>query len=159
ELEHHANIVPWQLVAEKRGIRIEAVRIDDQGRLDEDDLRAKLRPPTRLFAFTGCSNALGVKADVHRYAAWAREQGVTTLLDAAQLVAHGTVNMTDWGVDFMVFSAHKIFGPTGLGILCGRRELLEGMPPWQGGGSMISQVTLEKTSFNDVPLRFEAGTP
>lgn len=159
ELEHHANIVPWQILSERKALQTLAVRILDNGLLDMEDLEKKLRPPVRLMAVTGCSNALGTWTDLPALIAKAHAQGILVLVDAAQMISQKPVDVRQLGADFLVFSGHKIFGPTGIGVLWARRELLEKMPPWQGGGSMISQVSFEKTTYNDAPFRFEAGTP
>lgn len=159
EMEHHANFVPWQLVAEKGGFTVDAVRLGDDGRLDAADLERKLQTPVKLFAVTGCSNSLGTFNDVKTLAKKAHAIGAKILVDAAQLVTQKKVDVKDLDADFLAFSGHKIFGPTGIGVLYAKKELLERMPPWQGGGSMISKVTLEKTTYNEAPLRFEAGTP
>lgn len=159
EMEHHANFVPWQLVAEKNGFSIDAVRVGEDGRLDAADLERKLQPPVKLFAVTGCSNSLGTFNDVKALALKAHAIGAKVLVDAAQLVTQKKVDVRDLDADFLAFSGHKIFGPTGIGVLYAKKELLEQMPPWQGGGSMISKVTLEKTTYNEAPFRFEAGTP
>jgi cysteine desulfurase/selenocysteine lyase len=158
EMEHHANLVPWQQLAAATGATIEYVRITDDGRLDLDDLRARL-PGARLLAVTQVSNALGTINPVAEIAALAREAGAVTLLDAAQSVPHMPVDMAALGVDFAALSGHKMLGPSGIGALWGRRELLDAMPPFLTGGSMITRVTLEGAEWNEVPWRFEAGTP
>ncbi|MBX2987926.1 MAG: cysteine desulfurase [Bdellovibrionaceae bacterium] len=159
ELEHHANIVPWQILAEKKGLKVVAARILDNGQVDEADLFAKLKEPVKLLAITGCSNALGTFTDLSKIIPRAHAAGVKVLVDAAQLISQKPVNVRELDVDFLVFSGHKLFGPTGIGVFYARHELLKDMPPWQGGGSMIAEVTLEKTTFNEAPFRFEAGTP
>ncbi|MGZ8562679.1 MAG: aminotransferase class V-fold PLP-dependent enzyme, partial [Candidatus Limnocylindria bacterium] len=158
EMEHHANLVPWQQLAAATGATIEYVRITDAGRLDLDDLRARL-PGARLLAFAQVSNALGTINPVAEIAALAREAGAVTVLDAAQSVPHMPVDVAALGVDFVALSGHKMLGPSGIGALWGRRELLDAMPPFLTGGSMITRVTLEGAEWNEVPWRFEAGTP
>jgi len=158
EMEHHANLVPWQQLAADTGATIEYVGITDDGRLDLDDLRARL-PGARLLAVTQVSNALGTINPVAEIAAMAREAGALTVLDAAQSVPHMPVDVPALGVDFAAFSGHKMLGPSGIGALWGRRELLDAMPPFLTGGSMITRVTLDGTEWNEVPWKFEAGTP
>jgi cysteine desulfurase / selenocysteine lyase len=158
-LEHHSNFVPWHMAASARGARLRVVPIDDDGRLRMDEYAALLTDRTRLVALGHVSNALGTinpAADIVRLA---HERGIPVLLDGAQAVAHVPVDVQALGCDFYAFSGHKIFGPTGIGVLYGREELLDRMPPWQGGGDMISSVTLESVSYNTLPAKFEAGTP
>jgi cysteine desulfurase / selenocysteine lyase len=159
EMEHHANLVPWQQAAEATGATVEYVRITDDGRLDLDDLRARLARGPRLVAFSQVSNALGTINPVAEIASLAREAGAITVLDAAQSVPHMPVDVAQLGVDFAALSGHKMLGPSGIGGLWGRRELLDAMPPFMTGGSMITRVTLEGTEWNEVPWKFEAGTP
>lgn len=159
EMEHHANIVPWQMVAEKIGAKVVAAKILENGELDTEDFKKKLSQKTKLVAFTACSNALGTNTDVVQLTRWAHDVGAKVLVDGAQIVSQSAVNVQELDCDFFVFSAHKLFGPFGFGVLYGKKEILDSMPPYQGGGSMISKVTLEKTTYNDVPFRFEAGTP
>lgn len=159
ELEHHANIVPWQMLAERKNALIKVARIQDDGELDLQDFEQKLSNKTKLVAVTACSNTLGTLTPVKKLAAMAHRAGAKILIDGAQIVAQKQVNVVDIDADFFAFSSHKIFGPTGLGVLYGKKEILETMPPYQGGGSMISKVTFAKTTYNDVPTRFEAGTP
>lgn len=158
QMEHHANLVPWQQLVAATGATIEYVRITDDGRLDLDDLRARL-PGVRLLAFTHVSNALGTINPVAEIAALAREAGAVTVLDAAQSVPHLPVDVASLGVDFAALSGHKMLGPSGIGVLWGRRELLDAMPPFLTGGSMITRVTLDGAEWNEVPWKFEAGTP
>jgi len=158
EMEHHANLVPWQQLAAATGATIEYIRITDDGRLDLDDLRARL-PGARLLAFTHVSNALGTINPVAEIAAMACEAGAVTVLDAAQSVPHLPVDVAALGVDFAALSGHKMLGPSGIGALWGRRALLDAMPPFLTGGSMITRVTLDGAEWNEVPWKFEAGTP
>jgi cysteine desulfurase / selenocysteine lyase len=159
EMEHHSNIVPWQMVCEERGARLRIVPITDTGELRLDEYERLLGPRTRIVAITHVSNALGTVNPVTAIVQMAHQRGASVLVDGAQAVAHMPVDVRAIGCDFYVFSGHKIFGPTGIGVLYGRAELLEAMPPYQGGGDMIRSVTFEHTSYNDVPYKFEAGTP
>ncbi len=159
EMEHHANIVPWQIVCEEVGARLVAAPIDDSGELLLDELSARLGPRTRLVAVTHVSNALGTVVPVAEVVRRARERGVPVLVDGAQAVPHGPVDVAALGCDFYAVSGHKMFGPTGIGALWGRAELLAAMPPYQGGGSMIRSVSFAGTRYAEPPARFEAGTP
>jgi cysteine desulfurase / selenocysteine lyase len=159
EMEHHANLVPWQQLAAETGARLEYVRLADDGRLDLDDLRGRLAHNPRLLAVAHVSNALGTINPVDQIAQMAHAAGTLVVLDAAQSVPHLPVDVAELGVDFAAFSGHKMLGPSGIGVLWARRELLDGMPPFLTGGSMISRVTLEGTEWNEVPWKFEAGTP
>jgi cysteine desulfurase/selenocysteine lyase len=158
-LEHHSNIVPWQLLCEQTGAVLRVVPIDDVGDIDLDAYARLLSPRTRLVAMSHVSNALGTINPVRRIVDEAHARGAVVLLDGAQAVPHLTVDVQALDCDFYVFSSHKMFGPTGVGVLYGRPSLLEAMPPYQGGGDMIASVTFEKTLYNVVPYRFEAGTP
>jgi cysteine desulfurase/selenocysteine lyase len=158
-MEHHSNIVPWQMLCEQTGARLVVAPIDDRGDLVLEELRRLLGPRTKLLALVHVSNALGTVNPVDEICALARERGVPVLLDGAQAVAHAPVDVRELGCDFYAFSGHKVFGPTGIGVLWGRGEHLDAMPPWQGGGDMIASVTFEKTTYNVVPYKFEAGTP
>ena len=158
-MEHHANIVPWQMLAERRGAVLRVAAIDDDGVLDVDHLVSLLGPRTRILAFAEISNALGTINPVAKLTAIARERGITTLVDGAQAVPHRPVDVDALGCDFYAFSGHKVFGPTGAGVLYGRMPLLESMPPFLGGGDMIESVSFEGTTFAPVPQKFEAGTP
>jgi cysteine desulfurase/selenocysteine lyase len=158
-LEHHANIVPWQMVCEQTGATLVVAPIDSRGEVHEDAVTALMSPRTRLFACAHVSNALGTVLPVKRLMAAARTRGITTLIDGAQAVPHLRVDVQDLGCDFYAFSGHKMFGPTGVGVLYGREQLLDRMPPWQGGGEMILAVTFAKTTYNGLPNKFEAGTP
>lgn len=159
ELEHHANLVPWQMLAARTGARLRIAAIDDQGNIDVDDFRSKLSSRTRVAAFGHVSNALGTVNPAATLCALARAAGALVLIDGAQAVAHMPVDVAQLECDFYVFSAHKLFGPTGVGVLWGRTELLNELPPWQGGGEMIETVTWERSTWQRSPHRFEAGTP
>jgi cysteine desulfurase / selenocysteine lyase len=158
-LEHHANIVPWQLVCEQTGAKLVVAPMDSQGEVHVGAVEALMTERTRLFACAHVSNALGTVLPVRRLIAAAKARGITTLVDGAQAVPHMPVDVQDLGCDFYAFSGHKLFGPTGIGVLYGRESLLERMPPWQGGGDMILSVTFGKTTYNSLPYKFEAGTP
>jgi cysteine desulfurase/selenocysteine lyase len=159
ELEHHSNIVPWQLLCQEKGARLRVAPTTDAGDLDLDALEALLGPRTRLLAVTQVSNALGTVNPIDEIVRRAHAKGVPVLVDGAQGVPHLGFDVAASGADFYAFSGHKLYGPTGIGVLWGRREHLEAMPPWQGGGDMILSVTFEKTIFNALPYKFEAGTP
>jgi cysteine desulfurase/selenocysteine lyase len=159
EMEHHANIVPWQLVAGRRGARVVPVPITEAGELRVEDVAERIGPRTRMLAVTWVSNVLGTITPVHALAELARRRGVPFLVDAAQAAPHLPIDVRSLGADFLVFSGHKTYGPSGVGVLWGRAELLEAMPPWQGGGDMIERVSFAGTTFNTIPFRFEAGTP
>ena len=160
EMEHHANLVPWQQLANETGATLEYVGITDDGRLDLDDLRSRVwRAGPKLVAINHVSNALGTINPVAEISRLAHEAGALVVLDAAQSVPHMPVDVTDLGVDFLALSGHKMLGPSGIGALWGRRELLDAMPPFLTGGSMISKVTLDRHDVGEVPLKFEAGTP
>ena len=158
-MEHHSNIVPWQLVAAQTGATVRAVPITDTGELDLKAFDGLLTDRTRLLAVVHLSNALGTINPVRWMVSHARERGIVTLVDGAQSAPHLPVDVQSLDCDFFVFSGHKVFGPTGIGVLYGRASLLEAMPPWQGGGDMIETVTLEQSTFAPPPARFEAGTP
>ena len=159
EMEHHANLVPWQQLASETGATLEYVAITDDGRLDLDDLRARLARGPKLLAVGHVSNALGTINPVAEIASLAHAAGALVLLDAAQSVPHLPIDVAALGVDFAALSGHKMLGPSGIGALWARRELLDAMPPFLTGGSMISRVTLQGTEFNETPWKFEAGTP
>lgn len=159
ELEHHSNIVPWQLAAQQRGLTIKAIPATEEGRLDLDVLDGLVTSRTRLIAVTHVSNVTGAVSDVGRLVAAARSVGARVLLDGSQRAPHGPLDVAALGVDFYVFTGHKLFAPNGVGVLWGRRELLEAMPPFLGGGEMIKRVTLTRSTYADPPRRFEAGTP
>ena len=156
---HHANIVPWQMLAEAVGARIEVIPLQPDGDLDLDAYRLLLQKQPKLIALSHVSNALGTRYPIEQLCRLGREGGATILVDGAQALPHFDVNLSRLGCDFYAFSGHKLFGPSGIGALWGRRELLEDMPPWQGGGEMIREVSFSGTSYADLPFRFEAGTP
>jgi len=158
-LEHHSNIVPWQMLCEEKGAALRVAPIDDAGEVDLDAYERLLGPRTRLVAIAHCSNALGTVLPIDRMIEAAHRQGVPVLVDGAQAMAHVPVDVQALGCDFYAFSGHKVYGPTGIGALYGKAALLESMPPFQGGGDMIKAVTFEKTVYNDLPYKFEAGTP
>ena len=158
-LEHHANIVPWHLLAAERGLVVEAIPIFDDGQIDMEAYRRLLDRPVKLVALTQMSNALGTITPAAEMIRMAHDAGARVMLDSCQAISHGAVDVQALDCDFMVFSGHKIYGPTGIGVLYGKAELLEKMPPWQGGGEMIARVTMERSTFKGIPHRFEAGTP
>jgi cysteine desulfurase / selenocysteine lyase len=159
EMEHHANIVPWQMVAEQTGATVRYIPFTVDGRLDLSDLDNLLTERTKLLAFTAVSNVFGTINPVSQLVRAAQAVGAVTMIDAAQAVPHMAVDVQAWDCDFMAFSGHKMCGPTGIGILYGKRALLEAMPPYMGGGDMIRRVTLAGSTWNDLPWKFEAGTP
>jgi cysteine desulfurase/selenocysteine lyase len=158
-LEHHSNIVPWQLLCEQTGAVLRVVPIDRRGVVDFDRYLAMLGPRTRIVALAHVSNALGTVLPIRAYLDAARERGITTLVDGAQAVPHLSVDVQALGCDFYAFSGHKMYAPTGIGVLYGRERVLEAMTPWQGGGDMILSVSFDGTTYNHLPHRFEAGTP
>ena len=159
ELEHHANIVPWQLIAEATGAKVRAVAVLDDGALDMDDFHAKLGPSTKMVAVAYVSNVLGTVLPVEDIIKAAHAQGALVLLDASQAVTHRRVDVKALDVDFLVWTGHKLYGPTGIGVLFGKYDLLDAMPPFLGGGDMIDTVSFQGTTFREPPYRFEAGTP
>ncbi len=159
EMEHHSNIVPWQLVAGQTGARLRVIPVTDSGELDLATVAGLITARTRIVAVTHLSNVLGTVNPVAAIADLAHRRGAVLVVDGAQSVAHLPVDVQSLGCDFFAASAHKMYGPTGVGLLWGRKALLDAMPPWQGGGGMIQQVTFEETTFAPVPARFEAGTP
>lgn len=158
-MEHHANIVPWQMLAERQGASIRVAAVTDDGVLDLEHLKRLLGPRTKLLAVTAVSNALGTINPINTLTSLARDRGITTLVDGAQAAPHQSVDVEALGCDFYVLSGHKVFGPSGAGVLYGRLPLLESMPPFLGGGDMIESVSFEGTTFAPVPQKFEAGTP
>lgn len=159
QLEHHANIVPWQMLAGERGLVLRVVPIDARGMIDVDEYERLLGPRTKLVAFAQVSNALGTVLPVKHLVASARARGIPSLVDGAQAIPHLKVDVQALDCDFYAFSGHKMFAPTGIGVLYGREALLEAMPPWQGGGDMILTVSFSGTTYNALPYKFEAGTP
>jgi len=158
-MEHHANIVPWQMLCQRTGATLKVAPIDRRGELDLEAFRALISSRTRLVAFTQVSNALGTVLPIQDMIAAARAVGALTLVDGAQAVAHQRIDVQALGCDFYAFSSHKLYGPTGIGVLWARESILRDMPPWQGGGDMILTVSFSGTTYNDLPYRFEAGTP
>jgi cysteine desulfurase/selenocysteine lyase len=158
-LEHHSNIVPWQMLCERTGAILRVAPITPAGELPLDSFRALLGPKTRLAAFTHVSNALGTVLPVRELCALAHDAGALCLVDGAQAAPHQVIDVQDLGCDFYAFSGHKMYGPTGIGLLWGREQLLESMPPWQGGGEMIRTVSFARSTYADLPAKFEAGTP
>lgn len=158
-MEHHSNIVPWQLLQERKGIRLRVIPINDRGELLLDEYEKLFNKRTRIVAVTHVSNVLGTVNPVKQIAAVAHAHGVPVLVDGAQSVPHIAVDVQDMDCDFFVFSGHKVYGPTGIGVLYGKESLLNELPPYQGGGEMIKNVHFEHTEYEDAPLRFEAGTP
>lgn len=159
QMEHHSNIVPWQLLCESRGLTLKVIPIDESGQLRLDKFRELLTDRVRLVAVVFISNALGTINPVRKIVAEAHAMGAVVLIDGAQTMAHLAVDVQELDCDFLAFSGHKMFGPTGIGVLYGKERLLEEMPPYQGGGDMIRHVTFAKTTFNSLPYKFEAGTP
>ena len=159
ELEHHSNLVPWQMLAQEKGVRLRFVPITEEGTIDVETAARTITPKTKLFAFTAASNALGSLSDVQKLAALAKSYGAKSLVDASQWVPHLPINVASWDCDFLVFSAHKMLGPTGVGVLYGKEERLNEMNPFLGGGDMIQRVFLERFTANVIPFKFEAGTP
>src|SRR5262245_54036659 len=158
-MEHHSNIVPWQLIAGQTGAAIKVVAINELGEIDQDDYTRLLSPRTKIVALGHVSNALGTINPIKAMIAQAHAAGAVVLVDGAQAAPHLAIDVQDLDCDFYVLSSHKMFGPTGTGVLYGRQVLLEAMPPYQGGGDMIANVTFEKTLYNQIPYKFEAGTP
>jgi len=158
-MEHHSNIVPWQMLCERKGMKLQVVPINEQGELNMEAFKNLLNEKTRLVSIAHVSNVLGTINPVKEIIRLAHEKDIPVLVDGAQAVPHIAVNVIDLDADFYVFSAHKIYGPTGIGVLYGKEKWLNAIPPYQGGGEMISTVTFEKTTYNVIPFKFEAGTP
>jgi cysteine desulfurase/selenocysteine lyase len=158
-MEHHSNIVPWQLLAERKEISLKVIPIHPDGTLDMESFTALLSEKTKLVSITHISNTLGTINPIETIINQAHQFGAKVLIDGAQSIQHGEINVTKLNCDFFVFSGHKIFGPTGVGILYGKESILDRMPPYQGGGDMIKRVSFDKTSYNELPFKFEAGTP
>jgi len=158
-MEHHSNIVPWQMLCDEKGCKIRIIPMNHRGELDMDAYRSLLNERTKLVAVTYVSNALGTINPVNEIISMAHQHGAVVLVDAAQAVQHIQIDVQALDVDFLVFSGHKMYGPTGVGVLYGKEKLLNAMPPYQGGGDMIKEVTFEKTTYNELPFKFEAGTP
>jgi len=157
-LEHHANIVPWQMMCDRKGAKLKIIPINDSGEIMFDEYLKLLSPRTRIIAVTQVSNALGVKVPVNKIIDVAHKNGIPVLVDGAQGIQHDVVDVQGMDCDFYAFSGHKIYGPTGIGILYGKEKWLDELPPYQGGGDMVANVTFEKTTFNTLPFKFEAGT-
>lgn len=158
-MEHHSNIVPWQMLCERKGLTLKVIPINSRGELKMDVYETLLSNKTKLVAVTHISNSLGTINPVKEIVAKAHAVGAVVLIDGAQSVQHTQIDVQDLDCDFFVFSGHKVFGPTGIGVLYGKEHLLDSMPPYQGGGDMIAKVTFEKTTYNELPFKFEAGTP
>ena len=158
-MEHHSNIVPWQIACKRTGAKLAAVDVDDQGNLDWSDLKNKLTDKTKILAFTHVSNALGTVNPAHEIVQLAKQFNVITVVDGAQAALHEPLDMRKLDCDFYTFSGHKVFGPTGVGVLYGKHDLLSEMPPWQGGGEMIEFVSIANSTYQSPPYKFEAGTP
>ena len=158
-LEHHSNIVPWQMLAERTGAKIVVIPCDENGVLDQTAFAALLSSKTKILALTWVSNAFGTVNPVREMTAAAKKYGAIVLIDAAQAIPHMAIDVRELGADFLAFSGHKVYAPTGIGVLWGRLDLLKSLPPWKGGGEMIKQVTFEGTTYNEPPFKYEAGTP
>ena len=158
-MEHHSNIVPWQMLREEKGVVLKVAPIDDAGELDLHAFESLIGPRTKLIAVTHVANALGTVVPIEKVIELAKEHGIPVLIDGCQAVPHQAIDVQALDCDFYVFSGHKLYGPTGIGVLYGKAQLLQAMPPWQGGGDMIRSVTFERTEYNELPWKFEAGTP
>jgi cysteine desulfurase/selenocysteine lyase len=159
EMEHHSNLVPWQMLCQERGARLQVAPMDERGDLVWPEFEKRLGPRTKIVAFTYISNALGTVNPAKAMIEAAHRHGAVVLVDAAQAAPHREIDVADLDCDFLVFSGHKLYGPTGIGVLYGKERLLQAMPPWQGGGDMIASVTFENTTYAEPPAKFEAGTP
>jgi cysteine desulfurase/selenocysteine lyase len=158
-MEHHSNIVPWQMLREEKGVQLRVAPIDDAGELDLEAFEKLIGPRTKLIAVTHVANALGTVVPIEKVIRLAKEHGIPVLIDGCQAVPHQAVDVQALDCDFYVFSGHKLYGPTGIGVLYSKAQLLQAMPPWQGGGDMIRSVTFQRTEYNELPWKFEAGTP
>lgn len=158
-LEHHSNIVPWQMFCQRTGAKLKIIPCDEAGTLDFDAFREALNGPVKIFAITAISNAFGTVNPITEMTRAAKSAGAIVLIDAAQSIAHLPTDVQSIDADFLTFSGHKLYAPTGIGVLWGHKNLLEDLPPWQGGGEMIKEVTFEHTTYNDPPFKYEAGTP
>ena len=158
-MEHHSNIVPWQLLCEEKNAKLKIIPINDEGELIVDEFDALLSPAVKFISITQTSNSLGTINPVKEIIRKAHRLNIPVMVDAAQSVIHSVIDVTDLDCDFLAFSSHKMLGPTGTGVLYGKEKFLEAMPPYQGGGEMISSVSFEKTTWNEIPFKFEAGTP
>jgi cysteine desulfurase/selenocysteine lyase len=158
ELEHHANIVPWQMMCERKGAHLRVIPVNDNGSLRPEEVDSLLTEKTKIVAVTQVSNALGVKVPVRKIIEKAHEKNIPVLVDGAQGIQHGKTDVQEMDCDFYVFSGHKVYGPTGIGVLYGKRKWLDDMPPYQGGGDMVDRVSFEETTYNSLPFKFEAGT-
>lgn len=159
EMEHHANIVPWQMICEEKGAKIKAMSFDERGVLNVDELETLITDRTKMIAVTHVSNSLGTINPVKQIIDIAHSHGIPVMLDGAQAIAHSRIDVQELDCDFYCFSGHKMYGPMGIGVMYGKEQWLEKMPPYQGGGEMIQKVTIEKTTYADLPFKFEAGTP
>lgn len=159
EAEHHANIVPWQIVAEQTGAKVKKIPVNQQGELIWDELTEALTPEVKILALAQVTNVTGCRQPIEQAIELAHQNNTVVVIDGAQGIVHETVNVTQLDADFYLFSGHKLYAPTGIGVLYGKRELLEAMPPWHGGGKMVEKVSFEKTTFTGIPGKFEAGTP
>lgn len=158
-MEHHSNFVPWHYLSQKKGVKLKIVELNEEGFISSDDIIAEMDDSVKLVAITSMSNAIGVKVDVDTVVAHARNRGIKTLVDACQSVAHSPMDATEIGADFLVFSGHKLYGPTGIGVLCLSEEAMNFLPPFLFGGDMIKSVSVDEVLYADAPARFEAGTP
>ncbi|OFX19223.1 MAG: cysteine sulfinate desulfinase, partial [Bacteroidetes bacterium GWA2_31_9b] len=158
-LEHHSNIVPWQLLCERKNAKLKVIPVNDNGEISIEDFQELISKKTKIIAITHVSNALGTVTDIKKIIEIAHHHNIPVLVDGAQSIQHGRIDVQDLDCDFFVFSGHKLYGPTGIGVLYGKEKWLNKMPPFLSGGEMIKKVTFEKTSFNELPFKFEAGTP
>lgn len=159
ELDHHSNLVPWHMIAEEKSAKIKAWKVQENGTLNMEDLKSLIGPNTKILSVTWVSNAFGTVNPIEEIIAFAKSKNVAVVVDAAQGIQHLPSHLIEYGADFIVLSGHKIYGPTGIGVLYGRKEMLDTLPPYQGGGSMIREVFMDHTTYHESPFRFEAGTP